>query len=187
MEQARNILRLAAFLMLAVLVGMGFMAKRYASQGKRGGNFARYQNRSSNEEAWQIFDSLRQPDRARFLGTVCGWSPPGIDCPRALLPSDPLQHVLTTFRDPQTRTESSSTDPVKAWATVVQAEQDLPLAERIESNATLAEAIVLWNLLAKERQERRSADSVVRALTPPQTPAPPAQAPAVEAQTPPSI
>ncbi|MBK9576499.1 MAG: hypothetical protein IPO40_05450 [Fibrobacteres bacterium] len=162
MEQARNILRLVAFLMVAVLVGMGVMAYRFKSSGNRHGGIGRYQNRPSNEEAWKSFDSLKNPTYQALLGNVCAWTPPGMDCGKTLLPSDELHHVLVTFRDPENRTKPMQNEPVKVWASVMQQETDLPLADKLNPKSTLADALVAWNQLSQERQQRQTADSLAR-------------------------
>lgn len=171
MEQARNILRLVAFLMVAVLVGMGVMAYRFKSSGNRLGGIGRYQNRPSNEEAWKSYDSLKNPTFQTLLGNVCAWTPPGMDCGKTLLPSDELHHVLLTFRDPETRKQPMQNEPVTVWANALQQGTDLPLASKLHSKSTLADALVAWNQLSQERQERQTADSLAR-VQGVQTPAP---------------
>ncbi|MBK8800911.1 MAG: hypothetical protein IPN71_02430 [Fibrobacteres bacterium] len=163
MEQARNILRLVAFLMVAALVGMGVMAYRFKSSGNRFGGIGRYQNRPSNEDAWKSFDTLKSPAYPALLGTVCARTPPGMECGRILLPTDELHHVLVTFRDPEVHTEPNKTEPVTMWANALQQETDLPLAGKLHPKSTLAEALVAWNQLNQERQQRQTADSLARA------------------------
>ncbi|QQS05544.1 MAG: hypothetical protein IPK50_01310 [Fibrobacterota bacterium] len=44
----------------------------------------------------------------------------------------------------------------------MQQETDLPLADKLNPKSTLADALVAWNQLSQERQQRQTADSLSR-------------------------
>ncbi|HNY29621.1 MAG TPA: hypothetical protein PKO15_01925 [Fibrobacteria bacterium] len=176
MYDARTIVRFLAFLVLAVLVGMGFMLKKMADKNGRNPGLARYQERTTNEEAWKAFDTLQQPDFRKVLSYACEWTPPGMDCGRILLPSDELGQVLTTFRSPERKKEAMVDDPVKQWAKSLEVEWNVPLSERLTAQTTLGDVLVVWNQLSKARQ-----DSLARPQTPaPMDPTPVESAPATD-------